>query len=133
MDTSGGPLERNVCNCTLIIVSLLKAWKATVVGIECPMPPFNIISSRSTPEIISKFCEQGGKLNYSRYSQVSLLTLCYHWKTLSNLEMSITKRSLQYFTYFLSIGQYSIVQIDVVTTLSIIIFLRHPQIKKHRL
>ena len=30
----------------------------------------------------SKFCKQGGKLDYSRYSEVSLLTLYYHWKTL---------------------------------------------------
>ena len=29
----------------------------------------------------SKFCKQSGKLDYSRYSQVSLLTLCYHWQT----------------------------------------------------
>ena len=42
----------------------------------------------------SKFCKQGGKLDYSRYSQVSLLTLRYHWQTLSIsffLEMAIAK------------------------------------------
>ena len=32
----GGPLGKNVCyaNCTHIMVSLLKSWKVTVVGIE---------------------------------------------------------------------------------------------------
>ena len=31
----------------------------------------------------SKFCKQCGKLDYSGYSEVSLLTLYYHWLTLS--------------------------------------------------
>ena len=31
----------------------------------------------------SKFCKKGGKLDYSRYSQVCLLTLYYHWQTLT--------------------------------------------------
>ena len=43
----------------------------------------------------SKFCKQGGKLDYSRYSEVFLLTLYYyHWKTLSIsflLAMAIAK------------------------------------------
>ena len=32
-----GPLGKNVCyaNCTHIMVSILKAWKVTLVGIEC--------------------------------------------------------------------------------------------------
>ena len=34
---------------------------------------------------------QGGKLDYSRYSQISLLTLCYHWQTPFLLEMVIAK------------------------------------------
>ena len=49
------------------------------------MPSLNAISGRY---IVSsgkkyKFCKQGGKLDYSRYSQVhvSLLTLCYHWQS----------------------------------------------------
>ena len=39
------------------------------------MPPFNVISRRSTPEIVlsskrkSKFCKQVGKLNYCRYCE----------------------------------------------------------------
>ena len=41
-------------NCTHIIVSLLKAWKVTVVGIECDGATFNIILRRSTPEIVFK-------------------------------------------------------------------------------
>ena len=45
------------------------------------MPSFNTISRRHTPE--TKYCKQGGKLDYGRYSQVSLLTLYYHWQTLS--------------------------------------------------
>ena len=59
------------------------------------MLSFNAISRRYTPEIVlSKYCKQGGKLDYSRYSQVSLLTLRYHWQTLSisfSLEMVIAK------------------------------------------
>ena len=44
--------------------------------------------------IKSKYCKQRGKLDYSRYSEVSLLTLYYHWQTLSIsflLEMVIAK------------------------------------------
>ena len=38
-------------NCTHIIVSILKAWKVTVVGIQCDGAAFfNAISRRSTPE-----------------------------------------------------------------------------------
>ena len=49
------------------------------------MPSFNAISRRYTKNLLLaqekyKFCKQGGKLDYSRYSQVSLLTLCYHWQ-----------------------------------------------------
>ena len=53
-----------------------------MVGIECDDPAFIVISSQSTPEIVHvlsrkelffKFCKQGGKLDYSIYSQVSLL------------------------------------------------------------
>ena len=44
----GDPLGKNVCyaNCTHIMVSLLKAWKVTVVGIECDVATFNVISRR---------------------------------------------------------------------------------------
>ena len=52
------------------------------------MPSFNAISRRYTKIVLLaqekyKFCKQGGKLDYSRYSQVhvSLLTLCYHWQS----------------------------------------------------
>ena len=62
-----------------------------MVGLESvTILPVKVISRRSTPEIVfsriffSNLCKQGGKLDYSRYSQVSLLTLCYHLKTLSN-------------------------------------------------
>ena len=36
-DARWGPIGKNVCyaNYTHIMVSLLKAWKVTVVGIEC--------------------------------------------------------------------------------------------------
>ena len=44
------------------------------------IPPFNVISRRPIPEIaltrknlFSKFCKQGGKLDYSRYSQIYFL------------------------------------------------------------
>ena len=41
--------------------------------------PYNIISRKSTPEII-KFCKQVGKLNYCRYCQVPFnINLCYHY------------------------------------------------------
>ena len=52
------------------------------------MPSFNAISRKYTKILLLaqekyKFCKQGGKLDYSRYSQVhvSLLTLCYHWQS----------------------------------------------------
>ena len=41
-----GPLERNFANGTHIIVSLLKAWKVTVVGIKCDDPSFNSIPKK---------------------------------------------------------------------------------------
>ena len=37
----GNPLERNVSNCTHIVVSLLKAWNVTVVWIVCDDAFFN--------------------------------------------------------------------------------------------
>ena len=46
------------------------------------MPSFNATSEIALSRK-KKFCKQGGKLDYSRYSRVSLLTLCYHWSTLS--------------------------------------------------
>ena len=44
----GGPLGKNVCyaNCTHTMVNLLKSWKVTVVGIECDIAAFNVISRR---------------------------------------------------------------------------------------
>ena len=69
-----------------------------MVWIVCDDAVFNASSRRYTPHIVSsrkksKFCEQGGKLDYNTYSDVSLLTL-YHWQTLSIsylLEMVIGK------------------------------------------
>ena len=57
-----------------------------MVGIECDDAAFYVISRRSTSEIVlqEKILQASGKLDYSRYSQVSLLTLCDHWQTLSN-------------------------------------------------
>ena len=76
--------ELMLAKCTHIMVSLLKAWKLTVVGIECDDAAFechfkslegdrgrdrvkwchllNVISRRSTPEIVlsmnfSNFCK----------------------------------------------------------------------------
>ena len=62
-------------------------------------PSFNAISRRYTQELLvhekkSKFCKQCVRLNYSRYSHESLLTLCDHWQTISILfllEMVIAK------------------------------------------
>ena len=75
MDARWWPIrEERLLYCTHIIVSFLKAWKVTVVGIECVNAAFNVISRRSTPEsflsrktLFSKFCKQGGKLDYSKY------------------------------------------------------------------
>ena len=58
----------------------------------------------------SKFCKQGdGKLDYSRYSEVSLLTLYYHWQTFL-LEMVIAKDpsylSLQYFMFSVTVAYH---------------------------
>ena len=81
------------------------------------MQPFNVISRRFTPEI-RKFCKPGGKLDYSRYSQVSLLTLCHHWKT--HNKSGDCQRSLC-LSAILHI-------LDVLTTLSIITPFRYLQI-----
>ena len=83
-----------------------------MVGIECDAAAFyhhfKKVHTRncSLKKIfLSKFCKQGGEKDYSRYSQVSLLTLCYHWQTLSNsflVELVIAKDhyfSLQFFTF----------------------------------
>ena len=46
---------------------------------------------KSSSFFFLKFCKQGGKLDYSSFSQESL---CYHWQTLRNsflLEMAIAK------------------------------------------
>ena len=77
-----------------------------MLWIECYEAHFkniHTINLSSRKKKKSKFCN---KLDYSRYSQVSLLTLCYHWQTLRisySLEMTIVKftsyLSLHYFTY----------------------------------
>ena len=61
------------------------------VAFECH---FKKVHTRNCSFRKKIFCKQGGKLDYSKYSQVSLLTLCYHWQILSNsfvLEMMIAK------------------------------------------
>ena len=63
-------------NCTHVIVSLLKAWNVTVVWIVCDDAVFNATSRRYTPQIASKVA------NWI-IVEVSLLTLYYHWQTLS--------------------------------------------------
>ena len=40
--------------CTLIIVSLLKAWKVTVAGVDATMPPFNVISESTHQKLLSQ-------------------------------------------------------------------------------
>ena len=62
----------------------------------------------------SEFCKQCGKLEYSRYSEVSLLTLYFHWQTLSIsllLEIVIAKYpsylSLQYFMYSVTVAYHN--------------------------
>ena len=79
-DARRWPIREECLLTTPIIMSLLKAWKMTVVWIDVTMPSFNAISRRYTincslMKMFSKFCKQGGKLEYSRYSQVSLLTI----------------------------------------------------------
>ena len=52
------------------------------------MPSFNVISRRYTAHHKLLAQEKTSKVAnwiYSAYSQVSLLTLCYHWKNLSIL------------------------------------------------
>ena len=39
-------------DCTHIIVSILKVWKVTVVGSCVTVPPFNVISRRSKPDMV---------------------------------------------------------------------------------
>ena len=81
-------------NCTHVIVSLLKACNVAVVGIECGDAPFNKkVHNRNCSFKEKSYKQNGGKLDYSRYCQVSLLTLSYHWQTLSN----------SFFIYFLSL------------------------------
>ena len=73
-----GPLERNISNCTHFIVSILKAWNVTVVGIECNDAAFTSFQEAPHQNLFfqeksSKFGMQGYKLDYTRYSQLSLL------------------------------------------------------------
>ena len=63
--------------CTHIMVSLLKAWEVTMVGIECNSAAF-LTSFQEGPHqklffqgFFSKFCKQDGKLYYSRYCKFS--------------------------------------------------------------
>ena len=58
-----------------VIVSLLKAWKVSVVWIDATMPSFNAISRWYTPKIVSsrKNLNSASKVanfDFSRYSQV---------------------------------------------------------------
>ena len=81
----GGPLERTYANCTHINVSLLKACDCGMDRVQrCHL--LKKVHSRNC-SFKNKFqnsASKGGKLD-SRYSQVSLLTLCYHWQTLSKI------------------------------------------------
>ena len=82
----------------------------------CDDALFNATSRRYTINYwlrIKIFCKQGGKLHYSRYSEVSLLILYYHWQTLSIsflLEIAIAKDpsylSLQYFMYSVTVAYH---------------------------
>ena len=81
---SGGTLERNVTH-------FPKTWKVTVEGIECNNAAFyrhfkkahtrNCVLSRK--KLFSQILHTSWQLDYSRYCQVSLLPLCFHWQTLS--------------------------------------------------
>ena len=59
-----------------------KSLEGDYVWIECDDATFEHhfknVHTRNSSLIFSKFCKQGGKMDYSRYSQVSLITLCYH-------------------------------------------------------
>ena len=75
-------------DCTHVYFESSKAWKVTVVWIECDDAVFSyhikkVHTRNCSPKQKSKFFKQGGKLDFSRYSQVFYLTLCYHWQTLS--------------------------------------------------
>ena len=45
-------VHKRFADCTHIIACLLKAYKVAVARTDATMPPFNIISRRSTPEIV---------------------------------------------------------------------------------
>ena len=71
-------------NCTHVIVSLLN------LEVDCGRDRVrrcNLIKMVRTRNCSlkhkSKFFKQDGKLDYSRYSQVLQLSLCYNWHTLS--------------------------------------------------
>ena len=79
-DARRWPVREELLLSTHVIVNLLKAWKVTVVWIECHDDVFFNTFQDGTNQIVSsrkksKFCKQGGKLDYSRYSQVSLLKI----------------------------------------------------------
>ena len=98
-----------------------------MLWIECYEAHFknvHTINLSSRKKKKSKFCKQGSKLDYSRYSQVSLLTLCYHWQTLRisySLEMAIVKftsyLSLHYFTYIYNLHLILIIKGIVIRTI----------------
>ena len=79
-------LGRTFANCTHVVVSLLKPWNVTVVWDSVQRclfltPLQEVTHHKLLAQEKSKFCKQCGKLEYSRYSEVSLLTLYYHWQT----------------------------------------------------
>ena len=66
------------------------------------MPSFNTASRRFTPEIVkkSKFCKQGGKLDYSRYSQVFFINLMLSLATLRGAIAHGVSRSIKFSQIF---------------------------------
>ena len=76
-------------------MSLLIAWKVTVVWIECD---YAVFSRRTTPEIVlsRKNLNSASVTNWIIVDILKyfLLTLCYHWQTLSTsflLDIAITE------------------------------------------
>ena len=85
----GSPLEKTFANCTHAIVSLLKAWNMTVVWIVCDDTFLTPLQEGTHHKLLlaqgkTKFCQQDGKLYYSRYSEVYSLTFYYHWQLLAS-------------------------------------------------
>ena len=89
-----GPLGKNDCyaNCTPIMVRLLKAWKVTIVGIECDVAAFKhhvkkawkvtvvgiecnctAFLTRSTPEIFFQGFFQNSASKMANYTIIDIV------------------------------------------------------------